>query len=94
MDDLTRRAFAAYFRAERERNAIVDQPALDSGPVEYQGRTYVVLRNVRGVLAVYRLRTTGLLRRLKRWPKAIETMPPELREQSAEGRSGPTEGEE
>jgi hypothetical protein len=95
MDDLTRRAFAAYFRsADREGVVAVDQPAIDSGPVEYQGRTYVVLRNVRGTLAVYRVRTTGLLRRLKRWPKAIETMPPEPRERPSESRSGPAERKE
>lgn len=71
MDDLTRRAFAAYFRAERDANTIVDQPANTSGVVEHDGRTYVVLHNVRGTLAVYRVRTSGQLKRLKRWPAEV-----------------------
>jgi hypothetical protein len=33
---------------------------------------YVVLENVNGVLAVYRVRNDGMLRRMRRWPKAIE----------------------
>jgi hypothetical protein len=69
MDDLTRRAFAAYFRtAAQDGPAAVDQPANTSGPVEHQGKTYVVLENVRGTLAVYRVRTSGQLKRLRRWP--------------------------
>jgi len=32
---------------------------------------YVVLRNVRGVMAVYRLRDDGVLTRLKRWPSEL-----------------------
>ena len=69
MDDLTRRAFAAYFRGA---DYGVDQPANYSGPVEYQGRKYVVLRNARGPLAVYRVRTSGALKRLRRWPRGVE----------------------
>jgi hypothetical protein len=69
MNELTARAFAAYFR--RPTGAIIDQPARDSGPVEWQGKQYVVLRNTNGVLAVYRVRTSGALKRLRRWPRAI-----------------------
>jgi hypothetical protein len=68
MDDLTSRAFAAYFRSE---SGIVDQPANDSGPAEWAGKQYVVLRNVNGVLAVYRVRNSGALKRLRRWPSAL-----------------------
>lgn len=70
-DDLTRRAFAAYFRTAGPN---VDQPASSSGYERVNGRGYVVLRNVRGVLAVYRVRTSGALKRLARWPAALEQM--------------------
>ena len=66
MDELTGRAFAAYFRSGG-----VDQPGNDSGTVELEGRRYVVLRNVTGVLAVYRVRTSGALKRLRRWPREV-----------------------
>lgn len=66
-DDLTRRAFAAWFRAGG-----TDQPGKDSD-VEYDGdHQYVVLRNARGVLAVYRVRNDGMLKRLRRWPASLE----------------------
>ncbi len=66
MDELTGRAFAAYFRSGG-----TDQPGNDSGPAELDGRQYVVLRNVNGVLAVYRVRTSGALKRLRRWPREV-----------------------
>jgi hypothetical protein len=59
MDDLTRRAFAAYYRTEGDANAVVDQPADTSGVVEHEGKTYVVLHNARGTLAVYRVRNSA-----------------------------------
>jgi hypothetical protein len=47
-NDLTTRAMAAYFRtAEQEGATIVDQPANTSGVVEHNGRSYVVLENIR-----------------------------------------------
>ena len=49
------------------------KPGQESGPVEYNGKRYLVLRNVRGVLAVYRVRTSGALKRLVRWPLALES---------------------
>jgi hypothetical protein len=36
------------------------------------GKSYVVLGNAQGVLAIYRVRPSGLLRLLRRWPKAVE----------------------
>jgi hypothetical protein len=79
MDDLTRRALVAYLRTNGTAGNVSEQR---SGPVTHQGRTYVVLRpgSGSGVLAVYRYRTTGLLRHLKRWPKALEPMPPQRKE--------------
>ena len=66
--DLTRRATAAWFRAGNTA-----QPnASDSGTLEIEGRVYVVLRNVEGPLAVYRLTGQGKLRSLRRWPAEIK----------------------
>ncbi len=67
--DLTQRAFRAYFRAGGEH---VDQPSSASG-VEgsSNGRNYVVLRGGRsdtGICAVYRVQNDERLKRLQRWP--------------------------
>ena len=35
----------------------------------------MVLNNVSGVLAVYRVRNNGFLKELKRWPAEIELKP-------------------
>jgi hypothetical protein len=67
--DLTRRAVAAYYRTAT--SVIVDQPAGSGDVVDHEGKTYVVLSNVRGTLAVYRVRTSGQLKRLKRWPREV-----------------------
>lgn len=65
-DELTRRAFAAYFRTGGTQ-----QPAKSSGVVERDGKRYVVLNSARGVLAVYRVRNDGMLRRMRRWPSDL-----------------------
>lgn len=71
--ELTQRAFAAYFRQCAREGAIVQQPANYSDVAEHDGKLYVVLRNVNGVLAVYRVRNDGILKGLKRWPKQLES---------------------
>ena len=73
MDDLTRRAIAAYFRTAPEEGMIIDQPSSSSGLVTHDGKTYVVLEGGRGrgPLAVYRVRTSGQLKRLRRWPAEV-----------------------
>jgi len=72
-EPLIGRAFAAYFRsAAREGIASPNMPANSSYLCELDGKQYVVLHNVNGVLAVYRVRTSGVLKALRRWPKAIE----------------------
>ncbi|HVB77452.1 MAG TPA: hypothetical protein VNI34_06590 [Candidatus Nitrosotalea sp.] len=68
-EDTLRRAFAAYFRYSD--NAYPIQPANDSYHAEFQGKEYVVLQNANGVLAVYRVRNDGKLKRLRRWPGAL-----------------------
>lgn len=75
MDDderLVARAFAAYFRNANREGWTVDQPSGSSGVVEHNGKLYVHLHNCNGTLAVYRVQTTGQLKRLRQWPKAIE----------------------
>lgn len=64
--ELLRRAMAAHFRAGNH-----DQPSNSSDVQDVGGRLYVVLRNVSGILAVYRVRTDGVLKGLKRWPAVI-----------------------
>jgi hypothetical protein len=72
VDDLTRRAIAAYYRTAHQDGATAtDQPSDASGVVEHEGKTYVVLVNVNGTLAVYRVRTSGQLKRLRRWPAEV-----------------------
>jgi hypothetical protein len=72
MDDLTRRAFTAYFRTSQAHHlGVTDQPANTAGVVHHDGKTYVELHNARGTLAVYRVRTSGALKRLKRWPAEV-----------------------
>jgi hypothetical protein len=68
MDDYLKRAMGAYFRFGG-----IDQPSKDeSGERQHDGKDYVVLKNVNGVLAVYRITTSGQLKKLKRWPSEIE----------------------
>lgn len=71
-EQLTQRAFAAYFQAAAREGFIYEQPADYSGVEEAGGKVYVVLRNVNGILAVYRVRNDGILKGLKRWPKELE----------------------
>ncbi len=67
MCDYVSRAFKAWFRSGG-----IDQPSRASDVYEVEGRRYVVLLNCRGVLAVYRIKPNGSLRRLKRYPKEFD----------------------
>jgi hypothetical protein len=68
---LLRRAVASYFRTSRSPSP--DQPSQDASYViEHGGRLYVVLQNRSGILAVFRVRTDGVLKGLRRWPHEIE----------------------
>jgi hypothetical protein len=61
------RAIGAYLRGEG-----MNQPCRSSSGAEViDGQAYIVLRNVNGVLAVYRIRNNGSLRRLDRWPPEV-----------------------
>jgi hypothetical protein len=67
-DEMLRRAMAAWFRTGGS-----DQPGRDASTIEEAGgKDYVVLRNVNGVMAVYRIRNDCMLKRLRRWPEEIE----------------------
>ncbi len=66
------RAMAAYFRGAK-LDSMPLQPNSGISCIEvHDGKNYVVLRNINGVLAVYRITTSGQLKRLKRWPKEFE----------------------
>jgi len=66
-EKLMSRAMAAYFRFGG-----IDQPSNSSSVEEISGKWYVILRNINGILSVYRVRNDDKLKRLKRWPKDIE----------------------
>jgi len=51
--------------------ANIQPSAVASGVEKHNGLEYVVLRNINGVLAVYRVHNDGQLRRMKRWPAEI-----------------------
>lgn len=66
-DKIVKRAFTAYSKSGANM-----QPANTSGVRSHGGRNYVVLENAAGPLAVFRIQNDGILKSLKRWPKAIE----------------------
>ncbi len=71
-DALLNRALAAQARAAARAGGAPLQPSQDSSVVTtVDGKRYVVLRNVVGILAVYRVRTDGVLKGLKRWPAEV-----------------------
>ena len=70
--NLLTRARAAYFRAAAQQLGVPLEPSKDSGVETAGEKAYVVLRNVNGILAVYRVRNDGKLKALKRWPKELE----------------------
>jgi hypothetical protein len=65
--NLLSRAYAAYFRS-----GAVDLPSNGSDAFVFGGKTYVVLRNVHGILAIYRLLKSGQLRRLRCYPAELD----------------------
>lgn len=76
---LENRAHAAYIRngsriVNQDGKGSVSQPG-DIRTLTIEGLDYIVLTNVKGILAVYRVRTVNgeqVLKGLKRWPKAID----------------------
>ncbi|HVB16179.1 MAG TPA: hypothetical protein VNF04_06595, partial [Stellaceae bacterium] len=67
-DQLLNRALSAYWAtAAREQYSAAIPSTSGSGLYEVGDKDYVALRNGGGVLAVYRVRTDGMLKRLRRW---------------------------
>lgn len=66
-EDLKRRALSAYFKSGGTH-----QPSSASGVMDVDGLRYVRLFAAGRMLAVYRVDTVGRLKRLKRWPKALD----------------------
>lgn len=67
------RAVSAFHRSCKRHGYLYQQPAAaSSGVQEHAGKHYAVLRNGQGMLQVYRVRNDGMLKALKRWPKALE----------------------
>ena len=62
------RAIEAYLR-QRET-----EPPTTLQTVEIRDKSYVVLSGVRGILAVYRIKPGGYVRRLVRYPRALNRM--------------------
>ncbi len=72
MDEILARAIQAFYIARRQEGVIAEQPNInDSGLERHYGKRYVVLRNSKGTLAVYRVRHGGSLKSLKRWPSIL-----------------------
>lgn len=71
-ENLIARAHAAMAKAAAKVGGSVMQPSKHSDVHQVGDRFYVALRNVGGILAVYRVRLDGTLKRLKRWPAELE----------------------
>lgn len=69
--ELFARAAAAYYRAPRDDQAGQPVPHR-SYSAKHEGRQYVVLASNDTLLAVYRMRQSGMLKRMRRWPREIE----------------------
>ena len=62
MDNLLARAYRAYFMVEGDR---ADQPSeVLSGQEEIGDKSYIVLRNANGILAIYRVTKDNMLKRM------------------------------
>jgi hypothetical protein len=75
MSEMYMRAAVAYLDAERKAGRTAEMPEqAESGERDLDGLKYVVLRKGGATLAVFRVRAdTGQLRRMKRWPAALNS---------------------
>lgn len=71
MKDPFQRALAAFYRSAKWPETPMEPSQALSGMTTLNGLEYVVLRNTHQVLAVYRVRNDGMLKRLLRWPKEL-----------------------
>lgn len=73
MSPLEQRALSAYFKYN-DGTGQLQQPS-EPETAEIDGKTYIVLSNTHGTLAVYRVRNVNgkdTLKRLKRYPKELQ----------------------
>jgi hypothetical protein len=67
-----KRAVAALCRSASKEGFMFMQPDyVVSGVDEHEGKEYFRLANKNGILAIYRILNNGTLKRLKRWPAAL-----------------------
>lgn len=71
--DIIKRAISAYSRRCQKQGFVYQEPPTLSDTQKYKGKEYVVLRNVWGVLAVYRIRNNGILRHLSKYPSVFDS---------------------
>ena len=64
------RAFAAYLRSEGAEQT--EQTTTQT--IKIAAKAYVVLSSANGLLAVYRIKPDGNVRRMVRYPKALTRM--------------------
>ena len=67
---LQNRALIAYMRSAERIGGSPMQPSPGT-IMTVNEKKYVVLSNINGILAVYRVRTDGVLKALIRWPTEI-----------------------
>ena len=70
-EEIITRAFRAYFTRARRAGHVAMYPANSSYVDETSGRVHVILENINGVLAVYRLKDNGHIEfvREEYWPR-------------------------
>jgi hypothetical protein len=77
MNDPLTRAYYAYFYSclKEGKPTVFPDPSL-SAQEEFNTKPYVSLRDTHGnLIAIYRMRANGYLRRLSRWPIPMEHPP-------------------
>lgn len=73
-DEIMCRAVKAYYsRGNDNLGQILAHSESCSGVYTICGRTYAVISNSYRTLAVYRVCTTGQLRRMRRWPAELNS---------------------
>jgi hypothetical protein len=85
-EDYLPRALAAWYRGTATgQSRQYPSEALSMQVTLPDGKSYVVLANSYQVLGVYRVRPNGVLKLLRRWPKAVEIAAGWPREEMSHG---------
>lgn len=72
MQNIELRAISAYTRRCQSNPTVIYQQPGPPAIREVGGKSYVVLSNTRGLLAVYRIKPDGFLKHLDRYPKEFD----------------------